>query len=96
VSLAAIVADIKNLAEDGEAKFRTILDEHLPQAVVLAEMIETNPIFTDVENALHVPPEILAGVQKILKALAAEFPKLPPAPAEVPQAEAPQLEPSGT
>ena len=86
MSLSVIVADIRNLAEEGETRFRTILDNHLPQAAQLADLIENNPIFVSVENALHVPPEILNGIAKALDALASAYPKpdeqAEPAPVE--------------
>lgn len=94
MSLKQLVDDGKTILEDGESKIRTFLDEHVPQLASLAELIEANPIFTSVEGALHVPPEILNGFAKALDAVAATYPKPePPAAAEVPAQPAPPAEP---
>ena len=75
MSLKAILDEGKTLLEDGESKVRQFLDEHVPQLADLADLIESNPIFTSVEGALHVPPEILNGFAKTLDAIAAAYPK---------------------
>lgn len=75
MSLKTILDEGKTVLEDGEAKVRQFLDQHVPQLSGLADLIETNPIFTSVENALHVPPDILNGFAKALDALAAAYPK---------------------
>jgi len=94
MSLKTLVDSIETRAREGEAAIGAILQEHLPQAATLANLIETNPIFTSVENALHVPAPALDGVVKLLDALAAAYPKpeggttpeVAPAAADVQQA----------
>lgn len=86
MSLKTILDEGTALLEDGESKVRTFLDQHVPQLTVLADLIETNPIFASVEGALHVPPEILNGFAKALDALASAYPK----PAEAAPAVGPE------
>ena len=101
MSLLSIVEEGRTLLEDGESKVRTFLDQHIPQITELANLIESNPIFTSVENALHIPPAILDGFAKALDAVAAQYPKpgetapaAPEAPAPAPEVPAAPEQPA--
>jgi hypothetical protein len=93
VSLKTILDEGRIVLEDGEAKVRQFLDQHVPQIAGLADLIENNRIFQSAEAALHVPPQVLDGVAALLDHYAAAYPKPEAAPepiAEAPAELAPQ------
>lgn len=90
MSLKTILDEGKTLLDDAESKVHQFLGEHVPQLSSLAELIESNPIFTSVEGALHVPKPILDGFAKALDDLAAAYPKPGDAPAAPAVASDPQ------
>ena len=92
VSLASIAADIRTgieggiaAAENAAAEGHKLLDEHLPQAEALGQLIDSNPVFASAEGAAHVPLELLQGIATLLDTMAAAHPK----PQPVPVADAP-------
>ena len=55
VSLKAIVDDVKTAAESAEVNIRTVLDQHMPGLVALAERVENDPLIQAAEAAA-LPP----------------------------------------
>ena len=88
VSLTDVVAAFKTDLEDGETKIRTVLDEHVPALVALAEKVSNDPLIQAAEAAA-LPPGAKQLVAEFITKLAATFPPAPveaaPEPAE-PQA----------
>lgn len=79
MSLTDVVAAFKTDLEDGETKIRTVLDEHVPALVALAEKVSNDPLIQAAEAAA-LPPGAKQLVAEFITKLAATFP--PPAPAE--------------
>ena len=78
MSLTDVVAAFKTDLEDGETKIRTVLDEHVPALVALAEKVSNDPLIQAAEAAA-LPPGAKQLVAEFITKLAATF---PPAPAE--------------
>ena len=79
VSLTDVIAAFKTDLEDGETKIRTVLDEHVPALVALAEKVSNDPLIQAAEAAA-LPPGAKQLVADFITKLAATFP--PPAPVE--------------
>jgi hypothetical protein len=77
MGITQIVADFKTDLEEGEARIRTVLDQHLPgllaEAEKGAEQLRDNRILRSAAAALHVPAPILDGFADIIDKLAADY-----------------------
>jgi len=94
MSLTDVVAAFKTHLENGEAELRTVLDEHVPGLVALAEKVENDPLIQAAEAAA-LPPGAKQLVADFITKLAETFPQqadtpvAPEAPAEPVQPEQP-------
>ena len=84
MSLNDVVAAFRTDLEDGEAKIRTVLDQHMPGLVELAEKVSNDPLIQAAEAAA-LPPGAKQIVADFITKLAETFPQAAPAPAEVAQ-----------
>jgi hypothetical protein len=73
MSLKTILADGKALLEDGDAKVRQFLDEHMTQLTQLGDLVEDNRIIASAEAALHAPRPVLDAIADVLDAIAAQY-----------------------
>lgn len=92
VSLLALANDMKTALEDGETRVRTVLDQHMPAILELAERVESDPLIQAAEAAA-LPAGAKVIVAEFIAKLAAEFPghaAAEPAPAEPQPAEGEQ------
>jgi hypothetical protein len=81
VSLATIAQDIKTAVESAEVNVRTVLDQHMPGLVALAERVENDPLIQAAEAAA-LPPGAKLIVADFIAKLAGMFPEPSPAPAQ--------------
>lgn len=91
MSLKVIAADIKTAVETAEVNVRTVLDQHMPGLLALAERVESDPLIQAAEAAA-LPPGAKVIVAEFIAKLAAEFPAqqapAEPVPAEPQQEQA--------
>ena len=86
VSLETIANDIKTAVETAEVNVRTVLDQHMPGLIELAQKVANDPLIQAAEAAA-LPPGAKQLVAEFITKLAATF---PPAPAEAEPAPEPQ------
>ncbi len=97
MSLTDVVAAFRTDLEAGEAKIRTVLDQHVPGLVALAEKVENDPLIQAAEAAA-LPPGAKQLVADFITRLADTFPQQPvtePPVTEPPADPAPVTAPSG-
>ncbi|HTX49205.1 MAG TPA: hypothetical protein VME40_07430 [Caulobacteraceae bacterium] len=92
VSLTDVVTAFKTDLEDGEAKIRTVLDQHMPGLVALAEKVENDPLIQAAEAAA-LPPGARLIVADFISKIAAEFPQPAADPADPAEPAAPAADP---
>lgn len=74
VSLKAIVDDVKTAAESAEVNIRTVLDQHMPGLIALAERVENDPLIQAAEAAA-LPAGAKQIVADFITKLAESFPQ---------------------